>query len=138
MRIFQVSGVEEVVDSGNNHVNEHAQPLRWSAASGRTDAELDDVYSIEFKEGDELTCEAWCSGLIRRGIRLEVGRPNGAPLIVPQRLVGDDPLVQFKGRRRRENIFCVCTMRSIAAARRFSTGSASGSRVRPAMRCRRR
>lgn len=97
-RIFQVSGVEEVVDNGSNHVNEHAQPLKvGSVASGRTDAELDDVYSIELKEGDELTCEAWAQRIDSHAqIWLEVGRPDGAPLIVPQRLVGRDPLVQFK------------------------------------------
>lgn len=97
-RIFQVSGVEEVVENGSNHVFEQAQPLKVaSVASGRTDAELDDVYSIELKEGDDLTCEALAQRIDSQAqIWLEVGRPDGAPLIVPQRLVGRDPLVHFK------------------------------------------
>jgi hypothetical protein len=97
-RIFHVSGVEEVADNGSNHVYEHAQPLKMgSVTSGRTDPELDDLYSIELKEGDDLTCEAWAQRIDSPAqIWLEVSRPNGAPLIVPQRLVGRDPFVQFK------------------------------------------
>lgn len=97
-RIFQVSGVEEVVDNGSNHANERAQTLKvGSVASGRTDSELEDVYSIELKEGDELSCEAWAQRIDSSAqIWLEVSRPNGTPLIVPPWLVGRDPLVHFK------------------------------------------
>lgn len=98
LRIFQVGSVEAAVDNAANHAEDKAQPLIIGAVvSGRTDAELDDVYSVELKEGEELTCEAWAQRIDSQAqIWIEVDRPDGTPLITPRRRAGRDPLVQFK------------------------------------------
>lgn len=97
-RIFQVGSVEAAVDNGANHADDKAQPLKMgSVVSGRMDAELDDVYSVELKEGEELTCEAWAQRIDSQAqVWIEIGRPDGTPLIIPRRRAGRDPLVHFK------------------------------------------
>lgn len=97
-RIFQVGDVAEAVDNSSNHAAGVAQPLKiGSVVSGRTDAEIEDVYSVELEEGEFLSCEAWAQRIDSQAeLSIEVNRPDGAPTIVSQRQVGRDPLVSLK------------------------------------------